>query len=58
MNNYSELSKLYYQKVNIEEELRRRLENPCVYKTLLYILPILRGERVLKEVELFFFANK
>ena len=32
MNNYSELSKLYYQKVNIEEELRRRLENPCVYK--------------------------
>ena len=58
MNNYSELSKLYYQKVNIEEQLRRRLENPCVYKTLLYILPILRGERVLKEVELFFFANK
>ena len=55
MNNYSELSKLYYQKVNIEEELRRRLENPCVYKTSLYILPILRGERVLKEVELFFF---
>lgn len=54
MNNYSELSKLYYQKVNIEEELRRRLENPCVYKTSLYILPILRGERVLKEVELFF----
>lgn len=54
MNNYSELSKLYYQKVNIEEELRKRLENPCVYKTSLYILPILRGERVLKEVELFF----
>ena len=25
-----------------------------MYKTLLYILPILRGERVLKEVELFF----
>ena len=24
MNNYSELSKLYYQKVNIEEELRKR----------------------------------
>lgn len=40
--------------MNIEEELRRRLENPCVYKTSLYILPILRGERVLKEVELFF----
>ncbi|WP_314392498.1 hypothetical protein [Leptotrichia shahii] len=48
------MSKLYYQKVNIEEELRKRLENPCVYKTSLYILPILRGERVLKEVELFF----
>ena len=42
MSNYSELSKLYYQKVNIEEELKKRLENPCVYKTLLYILPILR----------------
>ena len=54
MNNYLELLKLYYQKANIEEELNKRLENPCVYKTSLYISPILRGERVLKEVELFF----
>ena len=58
MSNYSELSKLYYQKVNIEEELKKRLENPCVYKTLLYILPILRWERVSKEVELFFLPIK
>ena len=58
MNNYLELSKLYYQKANIEEELNKRLENPCVYKTSLYISPILRGERVTEEVELFFFDNK
>lgn len=58
MNNYLELSKLYYQKANIEEELNKRLENPCVYKTSLYISPILRGERVSKEVELFFLPIK
>ncbi len=58
MNNYLELSKLYYQKANIEEELNKRLENPCVYKTSLYILPILRGERVSEEVELFFLPIK
>ena len=58
MNNYLELSKLYYQKANIEEELNRRLENPCVYKTSLYISPILRGERVSEEVELFFLPIK
>ena len=58
MNNYLELSKLYYRKANIEEELNKRLENPCVYKTSLYISPILRGERVSKEVELFFLPIK
>ena len=58
MNNYLELSKLYYQKANIEEELNKRLENPCVYKTSLYISPILRGEKVSKEVELFFLPIK
>lgn len=58
MNDYLELSKLYYQKVNIEEELSKRLENPCVYKTSLYISPILRGERILEEVELFFLPIK
>ena len=58
MNNYLELLKLYYQKANIEEELNKRLENPCVYKTSLYISPILRGERVSKEVELFFLPIK
>ena len=58
MNNYLELSKLYYQKANIEEELNKRLENPCVYKTSLYISPILRGERVSKEAELFFLPIK
>lgn len=58
MNNYLELSKLYYQKANIEEELNKRLENPCVYKTSLFISPILRGERVSKEVELFFLPIK
>ena len=58
MNNYLELSKLYYQKANIEEELNKRLENPCVYKTSLYISPILRRERVSKEVELFFLPIK
>ena len=58
MNDYLELSKLYYQEVNIEEELSKRLENPCVYKTSLYISPILRGERILEEVELFFLPIK
>ena len=58
MNNYLELLKLYYQKANIEEELNKRLENPCVYKTSLYISPILRGERVSEEVELFFLPIK
>ena len=58
MNNYLELSKLYYQKANIEEELNKRLENPCIYKTSLYISPILRGERVSKEAELFFLPIK
>ena len=58
MNNYLELSKLYYQKANVEGELNKRLENPCVYKTSLYISPILRGERVSKEVELFFLPIK
>lgn len=58
MNNYLELSKLYYQKANIEEELNKRLENSCVYKTSLYISPILRGERVSEEVELFFLPIK
>ncbi|WP_071124501.1 Fic family protein [Leptotrichia massiliensis] len=58
MNNYLELSKLYYQKANIEEELNKRLENPCVYKISLYISPILRGERVSEEVELFFLPIK
>ena len=58
MNNYLELSKLYYQKANIEEELNKRLENPCVYRTSLYISPILRGERVSKEAELFFLPIK
>ena len=58
MNNYLELSKLYYQKANIEEELNKRLENPCAYKTSLYISPILRGERVSEEVELFFLPIK
>ena len=58
MNNYLELSKLYYQKANIEEELNKRLENPCVYKTSLYISPILREERVSEEVELFFLPIK
>ena len=58
MNDYLELSKLYYQKVNTEEELSKRLENPCVYKTSLYISPILRGERILEKVELFFLPIK
>ncbi|NWO18412.1 Fic family protein [Leptotrichia sp. oral taxon 223] len=58
MNNYLELSKLYYQKANIEGELNKRFENPCVYKTSLYISPILRGERVSEEVELFFLPIK
>ena len=58
MNNYLELLKLYYQKANIEEELNKRLENPCVYRTSLYISPILRGERVSKEAELFFLPIK
>ena len=38
--------------------MNKRLENPCVYKTSLYISPILRGERVSEEVELFFLPIK
>ena len=58
MENYLKLSKLYYKKMNIEEELKKRLENPCVYKTSLYIFPILRGERIKEEMELFFLPIK
>ena len=58
MENYLKLPKLYYKKINIEEELKKRLENPCVYKTSLYIFPVLRGERIKEEMELFFLPIK
>ena len=60
MNNYLELSKLYYQKANIEEELNKRLENPCVYKTSLYIIYFANftGRKSFKGSRIVFFTNK
>lgn len=45
MEVYQSLQKLYYQKVNIDQELEKRLDNPCVQKLNLEIFPILKGER-------------
>lgn len=54
MNEYKELSKLYYSGYNVEEELKKRLDNPCVYKSGLVINPILRGQRQSESFEVFY----
>lgn len=43
---YENLEKLYYKKINIEDESKKRKENPCAYITNLFINPILRGEKI------------
>lgn len=58
MENYLKLSKLYYKKINIEEELKKRLENPCVYKTSLYIFPVLKRRKNKGRKGAIFFAYK
>lgn len=56
MNKYLELEKLYYKKVDIEREYQNRINNPCVFKTELYINPIDKnGEKdKSKSFELFY----
>ncbi|MGL4867326.1 MAG: Fic family protein [Cetobacterium sp.] len=49
MFKYEELVKLYYKKYNLEEELEKRLNNPCAYKTELEIFPISKEQRVLNQ---------
>ena len=46
---YQDLKTLYYKKYNIEEELNKRLENPCTLKTELIISPIIKGEKLSSE---------
>ena len=46
---YKTLEKIYYTKGNVLKELELRLENPCTYKTNLFINPILKGKRELKD---------
>ncbi|WP_022819677.1 Fic family protein [Fusobacterium russii] len=46
MNEYLELEKLYYKKINVENEYLNRINNPCTFKTTLYINPInKKGEK-------------
>ncbi|MGL5427269.1 MAG: Fic family protein, partial [Cetobacterium sp.] len=49
MFKYEELVKLYYKKYNLDEELEKRLNNPCTYKTELEIFPISKEQRVLNQ---------
>lgn len=46
---YQNLKTLYYKKYNIEEELNKRLENPCTLKTELIISPVIKGEKLPSE---------
>lgn len=46
---YQNLKTLYYKKYNIEEELNKRLENPCTLKTELVISPVTKGEKLSSE---------
>ena len=46
---YQNLKTLYYKKYNIEEELNKRLENPCTLKTELVISPVIKGEKLPSE---------
>lgn len=45
MKEYQSLEKLFYKKYDINEELKKRLENPCAYITDLDIYPITKGKR-------------
>ena len=42
---YQNLKTLYYKKYNIEEELKKRIENPCTLITKLIISPVIKGEK-------------
>lgn len=46
---YKTLEKVYYTKGNVLKELESRLKNPCTYKTNLFINPIFKGKREVKE---------
>lgn len=46
MNEYLELEKLYYKKIDVRNEYLNRINNPCAFKTALYINPInKKGEK-------------
>lgn len=46
MNEYLELEKLYYKKIDVKNEYLNRINNPCTFKTALYINPInKKGEK-------------
>ena len=54
-NKYENLIKLYYKKQNIEDEYKKRIENPATFITDLKISPIKRGNKILdKEYNLFY----
>lgn len=57
MKNYQTLEKLFYKKFDINEELRKRLENPCTYTTDLEINPITKGKRNPSEVFKLFYLS-
>ena len=50
MAQYESLEKLHFKGKNIVEEYKKRIENYCTYNTELKIHPILRGERLTREV--------
>lgn len=42
---YQNLKTLYYKKYDIEEELKKRIENPCTLITKLMVIPVVKGEK-------------
>jgi len=55
INKYENLIKLYYKKLNIEEEYIKRIENPSTFIINLKINPIKRENKILdKEYNLFY----
>ncbi len=57
MKDYQTLEKLFYKKYDINEELKKRLENPCAYVTDLEINPITKGKRNSSEVFRLFYLS-
>ncbi|WP_027129020.1 Fic family protein [Fusobacterium perfoetens] len=55
MENYKPLEKLYYKKINIEQEYLKRINDSLCYKSKLEIFPIKNGERNVKKRFLLFY---